>query len=391
MAQVKKSHRINTSRVLREIWLHREISRIQIAKNLDLDKSTVSGIVTALLHTGIISETAQGEAGPLGGRKPVFLTLNRAYGCVLGIELRQDEYTAVAVNLEGDVVCSRSEPRETSVANIRQAFMDIQAGLRKDLARDGMPVLGVGVGISGIVDPVKGVIRRSIPLRTEVPFDFQAQVADGYDLPLFIENDANACAWGELAFHRVKRLRDFLFLLVEFRNRQNRMPNEERIGVGIGIVIDNRVHYGRTFSAGEFRSVFCPDDAKGQFSLTGEEAYGMEKDPALLSRFIAELSKNTALLVNTFNLSYVFLGGHIERYREQVQTVLADEIQKNWPYAEEAHCKIRFSTHGERAVAYGAAGMVLHHMFTSPAALGRFSGIISESPSPALPEETHNQ
>ena len=29
---------------MREIWIHREISRIQIAKNLGLDKSTVTSI-----------------------------------------------------------------------------------------------------------------------------------------------------------------------------------------------------------------------------------------------------------------------------------------------------------------------------------------------------------
>jgi hypothetical protein len=59
----------------------------------------------------------------------------------------------------------------------------------------------------------------------------------------------------------------------------------------------------------------------------------------------------------------VFLGGHIERHRKEVQAVLAEEIQRNWPYPDEVQCRIHFSSLGEKAVAFGAAGMVLHHLF----------------------------
>jgi predicted NBD/HSP70 family sugar kinase len=137
----------------------------------------------------------------------------------------------------------------------------------------------------------------------------------------------------------------------------------ERTGVGMGVVIGGRVHYGRDFSAGEFRSVFRTPGDKGQFSLSPEETFRVEEDPAILSRFIRELSRNIAMLVNTFNLDHVFLGGDIERYEGEIQPVLAEEIQANWPYPGGVHCTIRFSSLGEKAVAYGAAGMVLHRLF----------------------------
>jgi predicted NBD/HSP70 family sugar kinase len=213
--------------------------------------------------------------------------------------------------------------------------------------------------------PVKGTIHYSIPLQIEKPLDFQKLVAEQYDLPLFLENDANACAWGELAFHRVKNLQDFLFLLVEFRDIRDRARFHEKTAVGIGIVINGRVHYGHHYSAGEFRSVFCGPESKGQFSFTDEEAFRIEEDPEIQQRFIRELSKNIAMMINTFNLSHVFLGGDIERYKKEVQLVLTEAIQSNWPYPDNAQCVIRFSSLGDRAVAYGAAGMVLHHLFTN--------------------------
>ena len=43
--------------------------------------------------------------------------------------------------------------------------------------------------------------------------------------------------------------------------------------------------------------------------------------------------------------------------------MLSEEIEKNWPYPDEVRCKIRFSSLGDKSVAYGAAGMVLHRLF----------------------------
>ena len=54
MTQLKRNRLLNTSRVMREIWINKEISRVQIAKNLGLDKSTISSIVAKLLDTGTV-------------------------------------------------------------------------------------------------------------------------------------------------------------------------------------------------------------------------------------------------------------------------------------------------------------------------------------------------
>ncbi len=363
MAKLKSARFINSSRVLRDIWIHKETSRIQIARNLGLDKSTISSIIPELLRIGIVHETTEGEAGPQGGRKPVLITLNRSYGCVVGIEMRPESYNAVAVDLEGSVIYSKFELAQVSGANFREVLLEVANRVREELKRTGVPLLGLGVGVAGVVDPQHGLIKYSIPLQMTESFDFRSAVAEGYDLPIFVENDANACAWGELAFHRGKRLRNFLFVLVEFRDLHDQGRIYERTGVGMGIVIGGRVHYGRDFSAGEFRSVFRTPANKGQFSLSEEDSFRLEEDPAVLARFFRELSRNIAMLVNTFNLDHVFLGGDIERYEREIQPVLAEEIQFNWPYPGGVHCAVRFSSLGEKAVAYGAAGMVLHRLF----------------------------
>ena len=364
MARLKRTRFINTSRVLRSIWIHKQTSRIQIARSLNLDKSTISSVVSELLRVGIVHETEHGEAGLQGGRKPVYLTLNRSYGCVLGIEMRPESYNAVAVDLEGSIIYSKFELIQVSGANFVAVFLDVTRRVRQEIERTGVPLLGIGVGVSGVVDPQHGIIKYSIPLQIEANLDFHAAVASRYDLPLTIENDANACAWGELAFHREKRLRNFLFVLVEIRDIRDRQRIIEKTGVGMGVVVGGRVHYGNDYSAGEFRSVFRTPESKGQFSLTPDEALRLEQDPEVFGRFTRELSRNIAMLVNTLNMEHVFLGGDIERYEREIQPVLAEEIRFNWPYPQrEVRCDIRFSSLGEKAVAYGAAGVVLHRLF----------------------------
>jgi len=58
-------------------------------------------------------------------------------------------------------------------------------------------ILGVGVAISGVVDSERGVMIKSVNLGWEnVPV---AQILnDALDLPVYVENDANASALGRV-------------------------------------------------------------------------------------------------------------------------------------------------------------------------------------------------
>jgi predicted NBD/HSP70 family sugar kinase len=348
---------------MREIWISRETSRVEIARALGLDKSTISAIVSDLLELGVIRESREGTAGPQGGRKPVHVTLNNDFGCVLGLELRPESYSAVGVNLDGEVGFSRFERMDIRGQNLRDRILDIVERVRVDLDHAGMPLLGIGAGLSGVIDPDMGIIKYSIPLKLDGEFNLYEAMADDFDVPFYIENDANACAWGELAFHRLRDLRDFLFVLVELREITDPRVIHERTATGLGIVIDGKVHYGYERSAGEFRSLLRNPEMEGQFSLTREESSRLTEDPEIMQRFLTELAKHIALLVNTFNLSHVFVGGSIDWTYEDLRRILHEEIRTNWPYPDDVGCKVAFSSLGDKAVAYGAAGMVMDRMF----------------------------
>lgn len=144
------------------------------------------------------------------------------------------------------------------------------------------------------------------------------------------------------------------------------MYENRKIGVGIGIVINGNVHYGHQYAAGEFRSLFRTEDSVGQFSLTSDEHRRIFDDDAVMNKFLHELGAHAGLLVNVFNMSHIILGGAFDELGPRVKDIFEQEIKKSWPYPYTPDIKksIWYSSFADRAVAYGAAGMVLNTLFS---------------------------
>ena len=65
----------NLSRVFETVWKNPNFSRIDIARKLELYRSTVSNIIGTLVDSGLICEGERGLPTEKGGRKPVFLSI----------------------------------------------------------------------------------------------------------------------------------------------------------------------------------------------------------------------------------------------------------------------------------------------------------------------------
>ena len=94
----------NISQAFEIIWREKEISRIDIARKLNAYRSTVSNIIDILLENKIICEGQRGEAGEKGGRKPIYLSINKAFGAIAGIELQPEFYNVVVIDFSGETI-----------------------------------------------------------------------------------------------------------------------------------------------------------------------------------------------------------------------------------------------------------------------------------------------
>lgn len=353
---------INTaSRIFKTVWKHPRSSRVAIAERLGLDKSTITNQVNHLIDIGLLEEIEEGSSTRRGGRRPIHLGIRKSFGRIIGVEIQAENYVVVEVDLSGAILGERRGSARFSTDSMSEIIRGIVNESPADTS-GGAPVLGVGVGTGGLVDLKKSRIRFSVPLGISEPVDFGQTLAERISLPCFIENDANCCAWGELAFSRSEELRNFLFVLVEYRRDPKALEQFGGLGVGCGIVLGGKVYSGSHGNAGEFRSAFCDGHGELQFSLSKRDLGRLTQDSTVLERAADELARNLAMFSNMMDFDSVVIGGDIEEFGIDLPTVLGRRLEENWMYPIQKKTEIRYSKLGARAVAYGAAGMMLDRL-----------------------------
>lgn len=147
-ALVKK---INKSLILHTIRKHPELSRARISEITGLNKATVSNLVAELQQEQLVLEAGPGESS--GGRKPLILHFNAMAGCVIGIELRVKQMTAVLCDLNGSVLSETEVPlRRHDLAYTIELMKTMIAGLIDEAPPTHYGMVGIGVGVPGMVD-----------------------------------------------------------------------------------------------------------------------------------------------------------------------------------------------------------------------------------------------
>jgi len=121
------------------------------------------------------------------------------------------------------------ELRVESPASDAEAIEDAIAGLVAQL-RSRHDIATVGVGAAGYVDRARAVVlfAPNVAWRNE---DLKSELERRVELPVVVENDANAAAWGEFAFGAGHDAENLLLVTVG-------------TGVGGGLVLDGELYRG---------------------------------------------------------------------------------------------------------------------------------------------------
>ncbi len=357
---------VNTSAVMKQIWLSGTTSRAELARTTDLHAATISRIVNRLVDIGLVEFGDEQNASSRGGRRPTDVSIDPEFGLIIGLEIQTDMYHAVGTTVSGDLLFSRSGELSPDESDIMASFRAVMDAIRNDISAQSAPLLGVALGLSGLVDPYSGIIMSSNPLNIPDPVEFREEAEAFLNVPLLLENDANCGCWGELAASGSERPENMLYVLGEFREPRAARREGHTIAVGMGFVLDGHVRHGSHYSAGEFQSILWREGNSSQFSLSDREILRSASDASVRDKVLHELGKHVGLTVNLLDLTSVVIGGDIVRDRETIQPIFAEEIQRNWSYPNTVDCEVRFSSMGEYAVAYGAAAMFVEHLFAVP-------------------------
>jgi N-acetylglucosamine repressor len=130
----------------------------------------------------------------------VLLKVDPKAGYVVGIKLRGDGLTTVVCDLDAEIIVSQ-EYHVPLVGDPVAAIVAIEQETRRALRAAAVPsskVLGVGIGLSGIIDTSSGVCRFSHLLQWR-DVDLAEPLRRRMSLPFWVENDVSIAALTEPA------------------------------------------------------------------------------------------------------------------------------------------------------------------------------------------------
>ena len=150
-----------------------------------------------------------------------------------GIDVGGTKIAGGVVDPEGNVLAhSTVQSPADHVEAIEDAIVDLVNKLRTDHR-----VEAVGVGAAGYVDRSRSKVLLAPNLAWR-DIDLRAELEPRLDVPVVIENDANAAAWGEFTYGAGHDVDDLLLVTVG-------------TGIGGGVVLDGQLYRGAFGVAGE--------------------------------------------------------------------------------------------------------------------------------------------
>lgn len=379
---------INRMALVRHLCANPGLSRADLAGAVGLTKSTVSLLVRELVSEGWLAEREIVATGDLG-RRPTPLFIDPARLLLLGAEVGIESVRVVATSLTGEVLAcavanyGASRTAKACLGTLATALLKVRRQL--DASQQ---ILGLGVGLPGGVNEVRGVLHfapnlgwRDIPFGALLGEKLRDTPLDG--VPLFIQNEADVAALGELEFNPSPASDPLLYVSI----------NQ---GLGAGVIVGDRLLTGSRGFAGEVGHMVlqldgplcscgrrgCAEaliatramlggsqDGTALRSLAEVRAHLVDEDAETL-KAVNSAGRNLGVLLQNLATAYdpgcIVLGGGVVELGQPFLQPALDALNDYAAAAGLPPPSVRTSRFGANAVAVGAAALARYRL-TRPA------------------------
>ena len=240
---------------------------------------------------------------------------------VLGVDIGG---TNLRAGLVEDNVVVRIESLKIKKAGSENEIMDDLNSLIGKFLKD--KIEGIGIGVPSIVDPEKGIVydATNIPAWKEV--HLKEQIEAKYNIPVYVNNDANCFVMGEKYFGKGKEYKNIVGLIIG-------------TGLGSGLVLNNHLYAGENCGAGEFGMIpFREHDfeyyCSGQFF---ESVYG------IFTQFGSNLGEAIKVIMLAVDPEIFILGGSVSKSYEFFKDSMWESIRKFVYVHSSAKIKVEIS------------------------------------------------
>ncbi|MBP0456738.1 ROK family transcriptional regulator [Streptomyces montanisoli] len=371
-------HRANLERVVRAVRMAGSLTQAEIARSTGLSAATVSNIVRELKDGGTVEVTPTSA----GGRRARSVSLSPDAGIVLGVDFGHTHLRVAVGNLAHQVLAEESEPLDVD-ASYADGFGRAETLVERLIVTTGIDrqkVIGVGLGVPGPIDVESGTLGSTAILPGWGGINPGDELAARLGVPVYVDNDANLGALGEMVWGSGRGVRDLAYIKVAS-------------GVGAGLVIAGQIYRGPGGTAGEIGHItldeagpVCRCGNRGCLETFAAARYVLpllqpshgseltmervvqlarEGDPGC-RRVVGDVGRHVgsgvANLCNLLNPSRVVLGGDLAEAGELVLAPIRESVSRYAIPSAGRQLSVLPGALGGRAEVLGALALVLNEM-----------------------------
>jgi glucokinase-like ROK family protein len=383
-------------RVLMLIRSGEASTRPELSRRSGLGRAAISQRISELIDSGLVRE---GELGPsTGGRPSREVHFRTDAGLLLAAQLGATSINVALTDLNGQVVEHHEEPGDIAagpepiLGRVEELFDRFVAALPDGCAA----IWGIGVGVPGPVEYATGRPVSPPIMPGWDGYDIRGRLSARYRAPVWVDNEVNLMALGELRCGLGRTEQDLIYLKVG-------------TGIGAGLVSGGRLHRGAQGCAGDVghvaaaagqevvcrcgntgclealaggaalardaiaaaqasHSPYLRDLLASGKALTARDvsegaAHGDATSRDLLVRSGAVIGQTLAQLVNFFNPSLIVIGGGVAEAGDVFLAAIRESVYRRSLPLATRDLRITRSPLNHFAGLSGAAAVVTDELF----------------------------
>ncbi len=234
--------------ILNIIYNNGPATKLGLAKNLDVNLTTVSKLVNELYFLDKVIALS-GEDLSSGGRKPKLYIIDKKIGHIIGVDVGGYNIRVVITDIAGNVLNRLKEKNNFSSdgALLTERVAALISQVKNNVDIDDSTLFGIGMSISGVIDYNEGrsIYCPNIGGLNDFPVKSFMEAKMG--LPVFVDDSVRCMAIAEKHFGAAKGYGNFLFVSLGK-------------GIGVGIYVNGKVYRSSTGLSGELGHITVAED-----------------------------------------------------------------------------------------------------------------------------------
>jgi glucokinase-like ROK family protein len=315
-------------------------------------------------------------------------------GFFMGVDVKKYTINIGLLDFKKNLV-SIKEDVPYSLENSHEAFESLIIVIEDFIAQLSIPrekIWGMGINLSGRINTENGYSYSFFHFHEE---PLATTLKKRFGINVFLENDSRAMGYGEFCLGEVSNEKNVLFVNLDY-------------GIGLGILIEGKVYYGKSGFSGEFghipffnNEILCHCGKKGCLEteasgsalirifkekiLEGSSSQlvntdgnleqlklndiigAAQNDDMLSIELIAQLGdkigKGLAVLINIFNPELVVLGGTLAQTGDLIRLPVKSALNKYSLGLVNNDTKLKMTKLGEKAGVIGGCLIARNNMF----------------------------